>query len=104
MDLFGFDHEQNILPYDGEVFYFGQILEPDFAEETGNSLLQKIDWKHDEVVIYGKHIVTDRKIAWYGDKPYSYTYSNTTKQALVWTDELLKLKLLVENRNWNVMA
>ena len=52
--------------------------------------------KNDEVVIYGKHIVTDRKIAWYGDEPYNYTYSNTTKQAHLWTRELLQLKQVVE--------
>jgi len=47
-------------------------------------------------VIFGRHIVTKRKIAWYGDAEYAYTYSNTTKQALLWTDELMKLKQLVE--------
>ncbi len=96
MDLFGFDHELNILPYEGEVFYYGQTLEPDFAKDIRLSLLKNIAWKNDEVVIYGKHIVTDRKIAWYGDQSYSYTYSNTTKQALLWTTELLQLKQLVE--------
>ncbi len=96
MDLFGFDHELNILPYEGEVFYYGQILESEFVKDIRLSLLKNIAWKNDEVVIYGKHIVTDRKIAWYGDQSYSYTYSNTTKQALLWTTELLQLKQLVE--------
>ena len=64
-----------------------------------NRLLKTIAWKNDEVIIYGKHIVTARKAAWYGDKPYSYTYSNTTKQALAWTPELLELKALVENQS-----
>ncbi len=96
MDLFGFDDEFNLLPYDGEVFYYGQTLESELSKQFRLNLLKNIDWKNDEVVIYGKHIVTDRKIAWYGDKPYSYTYSNTTKQALLWTAELLQLKKLVE--------
>lgn len=26
MDLFGFDPTQNILPYDGEVNYFGPVF------------------------------------------------------------------------------
>jgi alkylated DNA repair dioxygenase AlkB len=33
-------------------------------------------------------------VAWYGDTNFNYTYSNTTKQALIWTPELLKLKNL----------
>ncbi len=98
MDLFGFDHDLNILPYDGEVFYFGEILEPDSAKKIRLNLLENIARKNDKVVIYGKHIVTDRKIAWYGDEPYSYTYSNTTKQAHLWTTELLQLKKIVEER------
>jgi len=43
-------------------------------------------------VICGKHIVTARKVVWYGDSSYSYTYSGTTKVALPWTKELLALK------------
>lgn len=27
-------------------------------------------WKNDEVIIFGKHIVTKRKAAWYGDSDY----------------------------------
>jgi alkylated DNA repair dioxygenase AlkB len=34
--------------------------------------------------------------AWYGDSDYLYTYSNTTKQALLWTKELSDLKQIVE--------
>jgi alkylated DNA repair dioxygenase AlkB len=99
MDLFGFDSDLNILPYDGDVYYYGGILEYDFAKQIRLDLLQNIAWKNDEVVIHGKHIITDRKIAWYGDKPYSYTYSNTTKQAHVWTAELLQLKQIVEKHS-----
>src|SRR5690606_857075 len=41
-------------------------------------------------------IITKRKVAWYGDKPYEYTYSNTTKHARYWTADLLELKKLIE--------
>jgi len=42
-------------------------------------------------VICGKHIVTARKVAWYGDSSYSYTYSGTIKVALPWTKEFKRL-------------
>ncbi|WP_317236049.1 alpha-ketoglutarate-dependent dioxygenase AlkB [Niabella hibiscisoli] len=42
--------------------------------------------------------MTKRKVAWYGNKPYEYTYSNTTKQALPWTKELIELKALIEKQ------
>ena len=59
-------------------------------------LLQEIPWKNDEAVIFGKHFITKRKVAWYGDNQFSYTYSNITKEALPWTKELLELKAIAE--------
>src|SRR5690606_40284895 len=49
-------------------------------------------------IIFGKEIITKRKVAWYGDKPFEYTYSNTTKLALPWTKELLELKIKIETQ------
>jgi hypothetical protein len=42
-----------------------------------DSLIQNILWKKDKVVIFGKRITTKRKVAWYGDSEYLYTYSNS---------------------------
>jgi len=99
MDLFNSKpvSEINILPYDGEVYYFETILTRKIADYYLSSLLETIEWKHDEAIIFGKHITTKRKVAWYGDKSYTYTYSKITKNALIWTKELLELKEIVEN-------
>jgi alkylated DNA repair dioxygenase AlkB len=96
MDLFGNDPGTNLLPCDGTVNYFGPILDPSEARRYYEALLNGIPWKNDEAVIFGKHIITARKVAWYGDSNFSYTYSGTTKQALVWTAELATLKEKVE--------
>lgn len=97
MDLFSDDQISNILPYDGTVLYHGNIMSLTESNHYFNSLYNTIEWKHDEAVIFGKHIITDRKVAWYGNEHYLYTYSNITKKALLWTDELLALKTVVEN-------
>ena len=96
MDLFNTQTSANLLPYDGEVNYYGRIMPPAGANHYLQILLDTIAWKNDEAVIFGKHIITKRKAAWYGDATYAYTYSNTTKQSLIWTKELLELKALVE--------
>jgi alkylated DNA repair dioxygenase AlkB len=96
MNLFTIDTKVNLLPYDGEVIYYGCILSAIEANDYLNTLLETIAWKHDEAIIFGKHIITKRMVAWYGNNMYSYTYSNTTKQANIWTKELLALKILVE--------
>ena len=96
MDLFNTESVSNLLPVDGIVDYHGKIMNQQEAQHYLKVLLNTIPWKHDEALIYGKRIITKRKVAWYGDGEYSYTYSKTTKQALIWTPELLKLKGLVE--------
>ena len=86
----------NLLHKDGTVNYYRKVLTPNEANRYFDLLLQNILWENDEAVIFGKHIVTKRKVAWYGDSDYLYTYSNTTKQALAWTKELSYLKQIVE--------
>ena len=98
MDLFNpaTDKAKNYLPRDGEVNYYGKLLSKEKADFYLNVLMETIQWKNDEAIIFGKKIVTKRKVAWYGKKPYAYTYSNTTKYALPWTEELLALKTRIE--------
>ncbi len=98
MDLFNAHINKNILPYDGEVNYYGTIMSIKKAQEFYNLLLENIKWQNDKAIIYGKTITTKRKVAWYGDKPFEYTYSKTTKLALSWTKELLELKKMVEQK------
>ena len=93
------DHTKNLLPRDGTVHYFGKILNEEDAIHYLNVLLNKIKWKNDEAIIFGKKIITKRKVAWYGEKPFQYTYSKTTKLALPWTAELLQLKSKVEQES-----
>lgn len=99
MNLFDADSSINLLPYQGIVNYYGCVIPPEKAANYFHHLLEKIEWKPDEAVIYGKHIVTKRKVAWYGDKNYAYTYSNRTKQALLWTPELKELKIIAEKES-----
>ncbi|HLT86166.1 MAG TPA: alpha-ketoglutarate-dependent dioxygenase AlkB [Sphingobacterium sp.] len=98
MDLFNQipDKDKNWLPYDGTVHYYGKLMSKEQADFYLNKLLETIDWKNDEAIIFGKKVFTKRKVAWYGEEPYAYTYSNTTKYALPWTGALLDLKILIE--------
>jgi alkylated DNA repair dioxygenase AlkB len=101
MNLFEIENvcHKNILPYDGEVNYYGKILQTEIANFYFQKLVETIEWKQDEAVIFGKHIFTKRKVAWYGNMEFEYTYSNITKKALPWTKELEELKSLVETHS-----
>ena len=96
MDLFSQNTHSNMLPYEGEVIYLGSVFNRKEITSYYQNLLQQIPWQNDEAIIFGKHHITKRKVAWFGDKPYSYKYSGITKQAHIWTPELLQLKQKIE--------
>lgn len=90
--------EFNLLPQDGTVNYYGKICNQEQADYFYEKLLNSIEWKNDEAIIFGKKIITKRKVAWYADDIFEYTYSKTTKKALPWTDDLLILKKMAEEK------
>ena len=98
MDLFSqFEEPQkNLLPKDGTVLYHGLVLDRKSSDQYYEYLLNSIEWKNDEAIIFRKRMVTKRKVAWYASQPFEYSYSNTTKVALPFTKELVALKELVE--------
>ena len=96
MELFPTEPTHNLLPFDGEVYYYGEILTTQQSDFYFKTLLDTIEWRNDEARIFGKHIITARKVAWYGEEKFPYRYSGATKYALVWTPELLELKKKVE--------
>ena len=100
MDLFNSEsvNPPNCLPQDGCVNYFGRIFSLQDADQYFENLLASINWESDKLFIYGKHIVTKRKVAWYGDSAFEYTYSKATKRALEWTKELSQLKEIIETK------
>lgn len=99
MDLFNQEpgNSKNLLPKDGTVNYYGKLMNNEASNHYYTRLLNTIDWKNDQAIILGKLIITKRKVAWYGDSGFEYSYSNTTKLASAWTPELLVLKSLIEN-------
>lgn len=100
MDLFKkqIDAATNLLQKDGAVNYYGKLWTTQEADFYFDCLLNQIEWENDKAIIFGKLIITKRKVAWYGNVDFEYTYSNTTKKALPWTKELLLLKDIVEER------
>jgi alkylated DNA repair dioxygenase AlkB len=100
MDLFKNTaiESNNLLHKDGIANYYGKLMTRDKACTYFSALLNSIAWNNDVAIIFGKRIVTKRKVAWYGEKSFEYTYSNTTKLALPWTAELLELKELIEKK------
>ncbi|YCM46767.1 alpha-ketoglutarate-dependent dioxygenase AlkB [Verrucomicrobiaceae bacterium 227] len=90
---------RNILPQDGEAIEHGVVFSSEVAERYLEVLLTEVPWRHDEARMFGKEIVTARKVAWYGDRNYDYTYSGRTRTALIWTPALREIKEVVERHS-----
>jgi len=92
-----FNEHLHIINFEGEAIYYGPIFSPEQSSLFFDDLLKGIEWKNEEIIIFGKEIISKRKVAFYGDDGVEYTYSNKTKKGLVWIDHLLKIKSLVES-------
>jgi alkylated DNA repair dioxygenase AlkB len=99
MNLFSKEKIANILPIGGVTNYHGVVLDKIQCDFYYLKLLENINWKNDEAIIFGKKIITKRKVAWYGESEYSYTYSKVTKTANIFTKELVELKEIIEKES-----
>lgn len=82
----------NLLPFDGVARHLGTVLPADDATKYYDHLISSVPWSRDEVVMFGKRVVTAREVAWFGDAGLSYTYSGSTKQPLPWIPPLTELR------------
>ena len=92
-----FQQELQIINFEGEAIYYGPIFSHEQKVTFFDDLVKGIEWKNEEIIIFGKEIISKRKVAFYGDDGIEYTYSNKTKKGLVWTEHLLKIKSIVED-------
>ena len=59
---FNEDGVSKILNKDGTVNYYAKILPSEEANQYFDLLMQNILWEKEEVIIFGKHITTKRKL------------------------------------------
>jgi len=57
MDLFNaiIDQHRNWLPHEGTVNYYGRLLSKEPADFYLNRLLETIEWRNDEAIIFGRN-------------------------------------------------
>jgi alkylated DNA repair dioxygenase AlkB len=82
----------NLLPKNGCINYYPEQIASIDNFALFEQLQQKINWQADEIIMFGKKIVTQRKVAWVADPNYSYSYSGVKKYPNPWTPELLSIK------------
>ncbi|HQQ93114.1 MAG TPA: alpha-ketoglutarate-dependent dioxygenase AlkB [Bacteroidia bacterium] len=83
---------RQILPFDGDVFYYGRIMPAAECEFFFRRLCIEVNWSREALRIAGKLVQPNRSVAFYGEKNYQYLYSGQIKTAMLWTPLLLDLK------------
>ncbi|CAM4125656.1 alpha-ketoglutarate-dependent dioxygenase AlkB [Cytophagaceae bacterium 50C-KIRBA] len=91
------EHVENLIPFDGELYSYGNIYSEEQANSMLDTFLHSIAWDHDQVRLFGKTHITARKVAWYGDLGRTYRYSGSLKEAHAWTPLLWEIKTQVED-------
>ena len=81
---------------DGELLLYPHLFSPQESDDFLANLQESIDWKQEEIRLYGKLIPLPRLTAWFGDEGKTYMYSGITVQSEPWTPTLLKIKSRVE--------
>jgi alkylated DNA repair dioxygenase AlkB len=80
----------NLLPQDGSLVYIRNFLTLDEEHHYFDKLKSEINWRSDQIKMFGKIHDLPRLQAWYGDKAYSYSGIHLHPEP--WTDSLLELK------------
>lgn len=94
MDLW--NSSTNILPYDGRVRHLGTPFNHSQQKELFEQLSTEIKWEREHLKMFGKEIQMRRKVAWYADTNFRYTYGGYQRKAEVWTPKLKALKSNIE--------
>lgn len=81
---------------DADLLLWKAAFAPAEADRLLAALLDDIDWRSEEILIFGRRRVVPRRVAWHGDPGARYRYSGTAHEPLPWTDLLDAIRDRVE--------
>ena len=91
------DKNRSLIKADNlSVEYIENFFDFDQSQLYVKHLTNDIKWKREKIRMWGREIVTKKRIAWYADEGKSYTYSGSTFHPDQWNELLLEIKKYVE--------
>lgn len=98
LDLFNSENNEPklIKVEDGEYMYIPNFFNKKESDLFLSLLLEKIEWKQEEMNMYGKLLKFPRLTAWYGDNDKAYSFSGIKLSPSSWSEELLEIKNKIE--------
>jgi len=80
----------------GEYLYLPNFFTKNESDLYLKTLFETIDWRQEEMKIYGKNIKFPRLTSWYGDNDKPYSFSGITLSPNIWNKELTEIKSKIE--------
>jgi len=93
---------QKIKIQDGELWLMPHFLGTTTSNLYFKQLYGNIQWKEEQIKMFGKTYLVPRKTAWYGEEQCVYEYSGIVCKPLPWNETLLEIKQAVETQLNNV--
>ena len=87
--------ESIIIP-NGAYIYIPNYFDSELSKAYFKNFLDDIQWRQEEMKIYGRLIKFPRLTSWYGDSNKPYTFSGITLNPNEWTNHLLEIKNKIE--------
>ena len=80
-----------------DIKIFNRLFSNQESDVFFQSLLNKINWKHDTIVMWGKKRTLRRRVAWHGDPGKKYAYSGNLLCPQAWNEDLMFIKEKIES-------
>jgi len=96
--LLDLENKKKIKIKDGELYYDRFFLNNIEANKYFNLLKKEIQWRQDNIKIFGKIYPQPRLTALYANNNKSYSYSNIKMQPITFTPTLFDIKSKIEKR------
>ncbi len=86
----------NLLPKDGEVYLYTKLFSECESQTLFDLLYESIEWKQEQIKIFGKWVKQPRLSAWNGEPDIEYSYSGITLKAKPWNEPLLTIRSIIQ--------
>ena len=96
--LLDLENKKKIKIKDGELYYDRFFFSNIEANKYFNLLKKEIQWRKDNIKIFGKIYPQPRLTALYANNNKSYSYSNIKMQPITFTPTLFDIKSKIEKR------
>jgi len=88
----------NEIYEDSDLIYIDTLFSDEQSEQLFQSFKESINWKQDEITMFGRKVKIPRLSSWYGDSNANYSYSGLQLTPNKWTSELDVVKRMLEQK------